>query len=61
MKKEVYICPQCGSINTKDVIGLRYTPTARKCVKCDYMGIFPTIPKDKIKEFQKRIKEKISF
>ena len=49
MKKEVYICPQCGSINTKDVIGLRYTPTARKCVKCDYIGIFPLIYKKSVR------------
>jgi len=56
MEKEIYICPQCGSTDSKELIGLRYTPTARQCAKCNYMGIFPIIPKNKIKEFQKRIK-----
>ena len=57
MKKEdTHICPKCGSTNAKEVIGLRYTPTARKCLDCDYIGIFPIIPKNKIKEFQKKIK-----
>jgi uncharacterized Zn finger protein len=57
--EEIYICPSCGSINTKEMIGFRnYTPTTRKCIDCDYIGICPTVPKEKIKEFQKRMKKK---
>jgi len=58
MKKEIYICLQCGSINTKEVIGLRYTPATRKCIDCNNIGVFPLISKNKIKGFQRRIKKK---
>jgi len=58
MKKEVYICPQCGSTDSKDIIGLRYTRTARKCNDCRYTGIFPIISMNKIKEFQRKMKKK---
>jgi len=60
MKKESFIsiCPQCGSKNTKEIVGLRYTPTTRKCLSCGFIGIFPLIKKSKLKQFQKLIESK---
>ena len=55
MKKEIHICPQCGSTETHDLIGLKYTPTARKCKNCEHFGIFPIIKNNKIGLFQKFI------
>jgi len=58
MKKEKYICPQCGSENTKEQVGMQGTPTLRKCLDCSHAGIFPTVTGDRIKEFQEEIKKK---
>jgi predicted Zn-ribbon and HTH transcriptional regulator len=57
--KYIKICPQCGSTNIKmPQAGMDLRLTIRdKCNDCGYIGNFPEVDKDKIKEFRKNIKK----
>lgn len=57
---KIKICPQCGSTNIKiPPAGLDIKMTIKDyCVDCGNRGIFPSIEKDDIKKFQKKLKDK---
>ena len=59
MKKQyIKICPKCGSIDlpVKTDFVQMLMPTAEKCNKCSYTGLFPEIDINEIEEFRKNLK-----
>lgn len=53
------ICPKCGSIDLPiktDFVEM-LMPTAEKCSKCNYSGLFPEIDINKIDVFRNDIKK----
>lgn len=61
LKDKIRICPKCGSVDTESKVTILQAagvPFIITCNSCSYQGyIFPEVPKNKIKEFQKDIKK----
>ncbi len=59
--KYVKICPKCSSIDVKmPHAGLDIKMTMKdECLECSYIGNFPEVEIDKIKEFRKNVKNNI--
>lgn len=54
------ICPKCGSIDLpiRTSFVEMLAPTAEKCTKCGYAGLFPEIEINEIENFRKDISKK---
>ena len=68
-KKSVKVCPKCGSLNWTMVSmknpsdsliihgGELIRPDVFECGDCGFVGTFPEVEKNKVKDFQKRLKK----
>ena len=62
----VTVCPVCGSTNVETdfsnpLVWAAGTPSNYKCHSCGHVGtFFPQIDRDKVKEYQAKVKEKLS-
>jgi predicted nucleic-acid-binding Zn-ribbon protein len=66
-KKDVYLCPKCGSINWKFATTLQGTTSMInitemvnnlwECVDCGYIGVFFQVNAEEVKKIQEDFKK----